>query len=200
MEIESFWNGLPGYRGMCKGKNGRIGYGYVYKHYNRNGITKYRKAYRQIRKYGFDISEAWTLDITIMEWLSDNVGGFWKKCGPFSSWTEYDLNGNYYDFWEFCNEDIYFNLAYQWEKTRCDSFLKHLKDFLDNSNENILNDFRKFVIPRLRKLADISQGWPANNDFPKFEDWIKEINNMADKFEQGTYTDTFITYFFNLAD
>lgn len=34
----------------------------------------------------------------------------------------------------------------------------------------------------LKELARISSGWPGNEQFPEYEDWIKYLNEMADKF------------------
>lgn len=194
MEIEEIWNGLPGFKGIQKGAHGKIGYGCRYKCRKPYEKCRKRKAYRQIRKYGFDLSELWNLDNTILEWLSDNVGGFFRVCGPADDWSDYYTDGQRVNWRKDISDSAELLI------TRSESFQKHLRDFLDNGDPVLLDKFGKFVVPRLLKLADITHGWPVGEDFPKFEDWTAEVRNMAAKFEEGIYSEYFITYFFSLWD
>ena len=200
LEIEDFWKGVKPHHKPEKGFNGVIGYGCRRKTRSRFDKSQKRKAYREIRKYGFDLSEVWNLDCTIMSWLSDEFGGFFTICGSSDNWSNYDMEGNYVDFWENYKADGYIQNAAEWEKIRTESFMKHLKDLLDNASEEDKKKIAEFCSPRLRKLADITHGWPPSDDFHTFEDWKKEIYNMADKLDEGEYSEYFISYFFSLWD
>ena len=201
MEIEKFWNNLPSFANVEFNNNGKFNYGCITKKPSRDYKKRYiRKARRQMRKYGFDSSETWNLDYTIMTWLSDNFGGFFRICGCPDNWGHYDLDGNDYDFWKYRNTEGYYEKMKEWNTTRYDSFYKHLRDFLNNLTDDNKKKLSNFCCPRLRYLAKHMHGWPAGNDFPKFEDWKNEIENMACKLEEGTYSEYFITYFFNLWD
>ena len=167
-----------------KNKNGNIGYGFL--------ASKAKRKYgRYIRKYGFDITETWSLDNTIASWLSDNVGGFFRKCGSFDDWSDYDLNGVPY-------KDTTMNLIVEAEDTRRDYFIKKLDEFLRGDNEELVLKFCKFVVPRIHFLADHTDGYPA--DSKSFESWQKQLHSMANKLETEHYSVEFLLHFFSLWD
>lgn len=198
--IESFWNGLPGFKYPMYGKNG-MGYGIIPNKPNKEFKKKHiRRAKRQMKKYGFNSSETWSLDYTFLEWLSDNYGGFFRICGCPDNWNEYDLEGNFVDFWKHYKDIDYWDNVHLWNTTRYNSFEKHLKDFLDNCTPEDYKKIAEFICPRLKYLCKHKHGWPAGDDFPKFEDWTNELNNMITKFEEGTYSPYFISYYWHLWD
>lgn len=200
METERFWQNMVPFSKCEKGAYNNINYGYRRK--GRSPYTKRekRKAYRQIRKYGFDFSELWGLDLTIMRWMSDTYGGFWRTIGDPDNWNDYDLDGKYYDFWQNHNNPEHFEKISLWSRTRHDSYKLHLRNFLDKMSFEEFKQYAAFVSPRLRKLADIIHGWPSGEKFPTFEDWQNEIRNMANRFDNGTFSESFIEYFYSLWD
>jgi len=202
MEIESIWNNIPPFKKIEKGFGGKFGYGYWRKKGLEHGDKRNhkRQCLRQIRKYGFDNSETWGLDYTIMRWLSDNYGGFFRICGNPDNWNNYTLDGTYLDFWEHRKDKDYYEVTNKAEEARYNSFKVHLKHFLDNATPQEMKGMASFCSPRLRRLKELNHGWPATDDFPTFEDWQNELLNMADKFEEGTYSPYFISYFFSLWD
>lgn len=201
MEIEQFWKDITPFCKCEKGAYNIINYGYRSKHRSpcKTKCEK-RKAYRQIRKYGFDFSELWSLDLTIMRLMSDTYGGFWRMIGNHDNWNDYDLDCNYVDFWQNSNNPEYFEKMTLWSRTRHDSFKLHLRDFLNNMSPGEFQEYAAFVSPRLRKLADIIHGWPADDKFPTFEEWQTEIRNMATHFDNGTYSESYIEYYFSSWD
>lgn len=200
MEIEYFWKNIPSFKTIEKGKDGRIGYGFRYKHKRPYDKMQKRKAYREIKKYGFDLSETWSLDYTIMLWLSDTFGGFFKICGCCDNWAHYDLDGNYIDFWDHKDDKNHYDNMYKYETTRYNSFRKHLNDLLNTNDPKVISKFSEFCSPRLRILAKFSHGWPSGEKYKNYEDWINVIIDMADKFDNGTYSQNFIDDFFCLWD
>lgn len=85
---------IPSFKKIEKGTNNYINYGYRRKNVNKEK----RKALRNIRKYGFDTSECWNFDTTIMRYLSDNFGEFFRECGSPDDWGNYDTKGNHWDY------------------------------------------------------------------------------------------------------
>lgn len=81
METERFWQNMVPFSKCEKGAYNNINYGYRRKVRCPYTKRENRKAYRQIKKYGFDFSELWALDLTIMRWMSDTYGGFWRTIG-----------------------------------------------------------------------------------------------------------------------
>lgn len=148
-----------------------------------------RKVLRYIRHYGFDITETWSLDFTIMRWLSDHVGGFFRECGDRSTWDEIDLEGHSYDTSENCIEA---------EKARIQEFKKQLKEFLETANKDILVEFQDFVIPRLRYLSQHTHGYPVT--YNNGNHWRLTLMEMANTFEMGYYDERFVEDFFLLWD
>lgn len=191
MVVESFWIGLPGYQGIQKGRQG-IGYGY------RRPPKQKRKALREIKKLGFDKSEIWGLSHTIMEWLSDTFGGFFKKCGSSDSWGDYDLKGRRVDFWGNRDSEDYWKELKKWEDTRYNSFKNHLRDFLKNSGE--IKKVSDFCSPRLRYLAKVARGYPGGGKYSTLQDWTDSIRKMAEDLENGIPSENFIEDFFTLWD
>lgn len=201
MEIEQFWKDITPFSKCEKGAYNNINYGYRSKRRNSYKTKcEKRKTFRQIKKYGFDLSELWGLDVTIMRWMSDTYGGFWRMVGNPDSWNDYDLDCNYVDFWQNRNNPEYFEKMTLWSRTRYDSYKLHLRDFLENMSSEEFEQYAAFVSPRLRKLADIIHGWPSGEKFPTFEDWQNEIRNMANRFDNGTFSESFIEYFYSLWD
>lgn len=202
MEIESFWKNLPPFAKPMKGHNGVFGYGLV----KRTGRQKYhnhhpqRKARREIRKYGFDLSETWNLDYTFMCWLSDTFGGFFRLCGEADNWGNYDENGNYLK--EIDNEiskiphSVFMKMG-EYENMRTQSYLKHLKDFLENATVEDIRKFSDFCSPRLRVLADTTISYPPNYDY---DEWRKTVKGMATAFDNCLYSEKFVEDFFCLWD
>lgn len=173
-----------------KRDKGKLGYGYLSRRAKYHKVNR-RKALRQIRKYGFDITETWNLDNTIMMWLSDNVGGFFRECGNFDDWSNYDLNGVPY-------KEANPKLIVEAEETRRDYFLDNLDMFLKDYTGPLKEKFIKFVIPRIHFLADHSCGYPAG--VKSFESWQKQLHSIANKLETEHYSVGFLIHFFSLWD
>lgn len=173
-----------------KGNCGRIGYGYRFKTRRKNHKVEKRKAYRDIRRIGFDTSEAWELYTTIAGWLSDNVGGYFRKCGDPETWDENDLAGNPI-IW---GDPESTSKCFKADVARQEEFLMNLKGYLENS---ISEEFISFVLPRLKFFTKYVHGCPHNETF---EGWKSKLEDMIDKFERGTYSTYFIIYFFALWD
>lgn len=176
-----------------KGMGGRIGYGCLFgKRAKYNRIAK-RKVGRWIKKRGFDTSEIWSLDFTIGAWLSDNVGGFFRQCGNFDDWSDYDLEGNcYYDF---KNPDI--KPFLEAETARRALFLHKLNGYLLKESNTHRDEFIAFVVPRIKYLADTTIGYPPEN-FHDIDEWKNCLKRMAEDLETKHYSNSFITYFFAL--
>lgn len=160
-----------------------------------------RKVLRYIRHYGFDISETWNLDRTIMKWLSDHVGGFFRECGCKDTWNDVDFDGNGWDVKEITisNLGIYNNEALlrciEAEGARTEEYLKQLEQWLGTTQQ--YSEFIEFVIPRLIYLAQHSCGYPAY--FGNFEEWQKMLKSIVVDFQKHKF-DNFVKYFFNLWD
>ena len=162
-------------------KNRRgLGYGCFTKRYRRT-VGRY------YRHYGFDISEAWNLDITIMDWLSDNVGGFFRQCGEKWEWDEYDLDGNPENDFKRCSEAC---------NQRCDEYCKQLDHWLRTTDEISKDRFIKFVLPRLEYLHKYTIGYPP--EFKELSEWVEVLNGMIISFKNNTYSSLFTKHFFEL--
>ncbi len=162
-----------------KGAYGRIGYGCT---------NEKRKAYRNIRRLGFDISETWNLDITIASWLSDNIGGYFRECGSPDTWYDEDLEGNPINY----NNEESVNRCFKASIDRRKAFLYHLEVYLKSEN---IDDFISFVLPRLKFFAKHIDGHPAEITF---REWKFVLNDMIECFENKTYSNYFIKYFYYL--
>lgn len=174
-----------------KGSCNRIGYGYRFKKRSKYGKVEKRKAYRECRKFGFDLSETWDLDVTIMGWLSDNIGNYFRECGDPSSWDDVDLEGNPIskDNMQDC-----FKAGIERRK----EFLEQLEKFLVNCEPNKFYKFTQFVIPRLTILRHNSHGYPYG--VKSLQEWKDILNNMINSFLLGGHDKNFIKYFFSLWD
>jgi hypothetical protein len=189
--MEECWKYIKPFKYPLKGSYNNIGYGYRNKTRSKYKKRNIRKSYRDFRKYGFDTSETWSLDYTIMCWLSDNIGGFFRNCGSVDDWADCDLNGIEYD--KSTREAI--NTAY---KTRCESFLKHLTELLEYAGPETFEKFTNFVIPRLDFLSKYTHGYPSK--YSNIESWREIIQEMIRAFKYGTYSRFFIEEFFALWD
>jgi hypothetical protein len=174
-----------------KNRNGYIGYGCLTNKRTKANIVSKRKCGRYIRKYGFDITETWSLDYTIASWLSDNVGGFFRKCGNFDDWSDYDLNGVPY-------KKTTTERLIEAEQIRQDYFLDELETFLEDYTGPLKDKFCEFVVPRIHFLADHTHGYPAG--VKSFESWQKQLHSIANKLETEHYSIGFLNHFFSLWD
>lgn len=175
---------------FCKYEKGRYGLKYGF----RKNSPKTR---REIRKYGFDSSEIWSLDYTIMRWLSDTFGDFFTKCGSPDHWSDYDLDGNYIDFWNSKRDKEFYNKLHIYQTTREKAFQKYLDTFLHNTEE--FKQIADFVAPRLRCLAKRAHGYPPVV-CDTYEEWQQILIKMAEEFEQGICPDNFAKHFYSLWD
>lgn len=181
--MKSIWEDVKPFSYPQKGANGCYNYGYrskkrsLYKKLNR------RIVYRQIRHYGFDTSETWVLCDTIMRYLSDNVGGFFRECGNPDNWDQ-------------CTPFSY-KEAVQLEKLRQESYKEHLKEYLESLDEDNYHQFLDFVIPRLVYLEKHFVSYPAK--FDTKEEWRETLNIIIDGLEEWN-TKPFVEYFFYLWD
>lgn len=148
----------------------KYGYGYIINSYNKNKADR-RKVRRYIKHYGFDISETWNLDTTIMQWLSDNVGGFFRECGSSDIWADYDINGNE---WSSYNKE-----TLELDSKRHTEYQYQLKQYLLNCSNKDYKKFVDFVIPRLKYLSQHTNGYPAN--FTTFEKWGNALTIMINE-------------------
>lgn len=153
-----------------KGKGGTIGYGCFTTRKPFNKVNK-RKLSRYYRKYGCDITETWNLDYTICAWLSDNVGGFFRECGPIDSWSEYDLEGNEYT--TKITEDFF-----KADDLRHEEYQRQVKIYLLTCSEPDYNKFIKYFIPRILLLKDFTNGYPSK--FNNFEEWRKTMEQIIE--------------------
>lgn len=162
------WEGLEPFSNNEKGKYGNINYGF------QKRKSKYRrKAYRQIRKQGFDNSEVWSLDCTIMCWLSDTFGGYFRMVGERNNW--YD--GKDYEKYESRQEEY------------C--------QYLDNFYQAYFPEINYFVLPRLKVLYKTHREYPCYLTAEKWDDILKQMINSM---EQNQYTPLLSKYLFNLWD
>ena len=179
-----------------------IGYGCIPKHKNKYDRVNKRKYGRYIRKYGFDLTETWSLDYTIAAWLSDNVGGFFRRCGLRDDWSDYDLEGNERenadtsDIKKLFKEPKNYRPFYQAEEAREEEFLKQLDNFLKTADKDIIKKFINFVVPRLMYLAQNAFGYPG--DFKTFDEWQNCLKKMCEDLFNTGYSETFIKHFYSL--
>ena len=190
--MESCWNHIVPNLFPLKGRRGYIGYGCRKKHKDPFHRCGRRQSYRDFRKHGFDTSETWSLDYAAAGWLSDNVGGFFRQCGSIDSWEDINLDG---DRWEYGKDIKTFIEAGQ---TRRASFLVHLEEFLNSGDREKYLQFITFIIPRLRYMINHTHGYPV--DYENLDSWKQSLNEMIDKFKEGTYSKQFIDNFFFLWD
>lgn len=190
--MEDCWKYIKKNPYALKNRAGFIGYGCRCRKRNKYYFVAKRRSFRDYRKYGFDISETWSLDYTISAWLSDNVGGFFRNCGSIDSWGEVDLEGN---SWAIGDDLKPFIKA---EEIRRESFLVNLKEFLQNGDKVIVTNFIKFVVPRLDYLSKHINGYPA--DFKSFLEWQNCMISMKDELLSNNFSENFIKYFFSLWD
>jgi hypothetical protein len=180
---------IPSFKKIEKGTNNYINYGY-----RRKNVSKEkRKALRSIRKYGFDTSECWNFDTTIMRYLSDKVGGFFKECGSPDDWGNFDTKGNHWD--SVTNGD--YSDFIKANNLRVEIYKEHLKEFL-NTEEGHKVIF-EFIVPRLFYFIKHHQSYPALEGIESDEEWteiLKEMDYQLSMFN----SDLFIKYFFNLWD
>lgn len=173
-----------------KGSYNRIGYGCISKKRVKFHKLGKRKAYRECRKFGFDLSEVWNLDCTILGWLSDNIGGYFRECGDPFTWDEVDLEGNSYkNNTEACMKAWFI---------RRNKFRYNLNNFLKNTDKETFKKFTQFVVPRLTILINNVHGYPGTMN--SCEEWKETLDNMKCSFLLGGYSKDFIKYFFSLWD
>lgn len=191
IELEDCWKNIKPY----KKNNSFFGYGCLRKTRKKGFKVEKRKYLRYVRKYDFDITETWNLDYTIIRWLSNHVGGFFKLCGNFDEWDLIDVEGNKIDIYD--GESINrCNKAYQ---LRQESFQNHLKDFLDEKQNEKFKDFCKFIVPRLRHFAVYTISYPSQiEEYNTIKKWKKAINEFVDKFKEKNYDIRFIRDLFYL--
>lgn len=192
--MDNLFNCIPSFKKIEKGTNNYINYGYRRKNVNKEK----RKAFRSIRKYGFDTSECWNFDTTIMRYLSDNFGGFFRECGSPDDWGNYDFEGNSWEtIIKYTTKEYYTENLIKADNLRVETYKEHLKDFL-NTEEGHKVIF-EFIIPRLLYFIKHHQGYPALEGIDSDEEWteiLKEMNYQLSMFN----SDLFIKYFFNLWD
>lgn len=187
--MNDLFTNVPPFKKIEKGANNCINYGYRHKNVNKEK----RKAFRDIRKYGFDTSECWNLDITIMRYLSDRIGGFFRECGSPDDWGNYDTKGNYWD--NVTNGD---HSDFIKANNLCvETYKEYLKEFLitEEGREIIF----KFIIPRLLYFIQHHQGYPALEGVNSDKEWTEILKEMEWQLSIGN-PDLFIKYFFNLWD
>lgn len=167
----------------------KLGYGCITTSRKKYNKVNKRKVLRSIRKLGFDYSECWNLDYTIMCWLSDNVGDFFRKCGSVDDWSDYDLNGNE---WANYNKD-----TIELEQARRTEYLNQLSTYFTTCSGEEYLKFLDFVIPRLIYLIEHIHGYPA--EFNTFKDWQNELKNIVVELPKRNVT-KFIDNFYSLWD
>lgn len=170
-----------------KGADNCINYGYRRKNVNKEK----RKAFRSIRKYGFDSSECWNLDITIMRYLSDKFGGFFRECGSPDDWCNYDTKGNHWD--SVVNDD--YSDFIKGYNLRVETYKEYLKKFLTTEEGHKV--IFEFITPRLVYFIQHLQAYPALEGINSLEEWREILKEMD--YQLNSYkTDLFIKYFFQL--
>ena len=180
---------IPSFKKIEKGANNYINYGYRRKNVNKEK----RKALRNIRKYGFDTSECWNFDTTIMRYLSDNFGEFFRECGSPDDWGNYDTKGNHWDYVIDGDYSAFFKAG----NLRVEAYKEHLKEFLDTEEGHKV--IFEFITPRLLYFIKHHDGYPALEGIDSDEEWTEILKEMD--FQLGSYkTDLFVKYFFNLWD
>lgn len=184
--MEEIWNNVKPFSYPQKGINGYYNYGYSPRKRTRYYKLKRRKVYRQIKKYGFDATECWNLYSTIMRWLSDNVGGFFRECGDEDEWDKDLTTDNYKEIIELANK-------------REESYKEHLTEHLESlEKEDEWDTFIDFVIPRLTYFENHFGSYPAK--FNTGEEWHIVLKKMIEELDWNTDSTLFVEYFFNLWD
>ena len=177
---KSIWENVKPFSYPQKGADGCFNYGYRYNCRKPGQKLQKRKVYRQCRKLGFDASETWNLCDSIMRYLSDNVGGFFRECG--NDWFDLDINTKE---------------AAALENLRMESYKLHLKDYLYTRNQSHY-EFVNFVVPRLIYLRNHYTGYPAKFDYSV--EWDSILDKIIEDVKQSIDYDLFIEHFFNLWD
>lgn len=163
-----------------------FGYGFIPRRRSKFGRVNRRKLNRFYRKDGFDITECWSLDCSIMAWLSDNFGGFFRECGTYDTWSDNDLNGELSDYAG----------LYTAECARQDAYLVKLKDFLEHDmTEDQRSVFLGFVMPRLVHFRKTVFGYPG--ELNGIEEWEDVLDRMQKELVNKKY-DLFVEWFFSL--
>lgn len=184
MNMELFENIQPFPKQIKGSRSFRIGYGYCT---TRNPYYKSskRRLNKYYRKYGFDITETFDLDATIMYWMSDNVGGFFRECGNPEDWC--GLIENLSSIEKVTN--LY--------KARKAEYLSQLYKYLSDCTEDEYRKFLNFVTPRILYLRKHTHGYPAQ--FNSIADWQQELKTMWIKLLQKNIN-KFIDNFYSLWD
>lgn len=192
--MDNLFTCIPSFKKIEKGANNYIHYGYRHKNVNKEK----RKAFRSIRKYGFDTSECWNFDTTIMRYLSDKVGGFFRECGSPDDWGNYDLEGNSWEtIIKYTTKEYYAENLIKADNLRVETYKEHLKEFL-NTEEGHKVIF-EFITPRLFYFIKHHQGYPALEGIESDEQWteiLKEMDYQLSMFN----SELFVKYFFSLWD
>lgn len=185
---------IPSFKKIERGTNNYINYGYRRKNVNKEK----RKALRSIRKYGFDTSECWNFDTTVMRYLSDNFGGFFRECGSPDDWGNYDLEGNSWEtIIKYTTKEYYAENLVKADNLRVETYKEHLKEFLDTEEGHKV--IFEFILPRLFYFIQHHEGYPALEGIDSDEEWTEILKEMD--FQLNSYkTDLFVKYFFNLWD
>ena len=178
------WKDVKPFSYPQKGIDGYYNYGCRPKGRTRYYKLRRRKVYRQIRKYGFDVTECWNLYHTIMRWLSDNVGGFFRECGDENDWDGGLNPSNYVVIMELCKKRLY-------------SYQQYLKEYLQSLDRDNYHQFLDFVIPRLVYFEKHFVGYPAK--FSSGGEWHTILKEMMDRLMERD-TKLFVEYFFYLWD
>jgi hypothetical protein len=187
-QMEELWKNIPTNRYPMKGNNGYIGYGYREGKRKKGYCVEKRKVGRDIRKYHFDRTMSWNLDTSVMNWLSDNVGGFFRKCGTHESWSDYDINGNK-------TEDT--KKRMEAEYARENAYLKYLDEFLRTCDDKTFNKFRDFVCPALYYISQNTISYPGGFTI---DSWKETVYKMWESFANGKLSKEFIDNFYSLWD
>lgn len=169
----------------------KLGYGCITTSRKKYNKVNKRKLFRSIRKLGFDYSECWNLDYSVMCWFSDNVGGFFRSCGAPDDWSDYDLNGYR---WPNYNKD-----TIELEQSRRKEYLAQVSNYLHNCTGEEYLQFLDFIIPRLIYLIEHIHGYPAT--FNTFADWQNELKFMVTNLpKRNNSINTFVENLYSLWD
>jgi hypothetical protein len=177
---KSIWKDVKPFSYPQKGADSCFNYGYRYKYRKPEQKLQKRKVYRQYRKLGFDASETWNLCDTIMRYLSDNVGGFFRKCGNADDWFD---------------ENTSSKEAVTLEDLRIESYKQHLEEYLSTTQD--YHKFLDFVIPRLLYFTKHRCCYPCMCDSD--DKWEKILKEMMENLVNSDYN-LFVKYFFCLWD
>ena len=192
MDTKELFKNIKPNRRPIKGQNGFFGYGTIPSSRSKLGYGDKRRLNRYLRKYGFDVTESWSLDYTITGWLSDNIGGYFRECGSIDKWSDFDLEGNAWD-----PEKDYRAFAVA-ERARQEDYLQHLDNFMKESDKDVVQKFVDFVVPRLDYLSKHLNTYPAN--FKPFHEWQELLFKMVKDLKTERYSKDFIKYLFALWD